>query len=51
MVYQVERGTVFLVPRGGVEKKWFQQSASTRSGAGEKETLNVNVAGENNKIT
>ena len=37
--------TVFLVPRG-VEKERFQQSASTHSGAGEKETLNINVVGK-----
>ena len=36
--------TVFLMTRG-VERKWFQQSVSTHSSAGEKETLNINVAG------
>ena len=35
---------MFLVPRR-VGKKWFQQSASTHSVAGEKETLNINVVG------
>ena len=33
---------VFLVPRG-VEKERFRQSASTHSGVGEKETLNINA--------
>ena len=33
--------------RGGLEKEWFQQSESTRSGAGEKETLNIYVMGKN----
>ena len=37
--------TMFLVP-GGVEKVQFQQSASTHSGAGEKETLNITVIGK-----
>ena len=32
---------------GGRTKKRFQQSASTDSGAGEKETLNINVVGKN----
>ena len=32
--------------RGGVEKARFQQSASTHSGTGEKETLNINVVGK-----
>ena len=32
--------------RGGVENEWFQQSAPTHSGAGEKETLNINVVGK-----
>ena len=32
---------------GGVERKRFQQSASLHSGAGEKETLNINVVGNN----
>ena len=36
---------VFLVPRGD-EKERFQQSASTHSGAGAKETLNINVVGK-----
>ena len=40
--------TVFLVPRG-VRKKWFQQSAPTHSGAGESETLNINVLGKMTK--
>ena len=35
---------VFLVPRG-VEKEPFEQSASTHSGAIEKETLNINDVG------
>ena len=37
--------TVFLVPRG-VEQEWFQQSASTHSGAGEKESVNINIVGK-----
>ena len=37
--------TVFLGPRGG-RKRGFQQSGSTQSGAGEKETLNINVVGK-----
>ena len=36
--------TVFLVPRGD-ETEPFQQSASTHSGAIDKETLNINVEG------
>ena len=36
--------TVFLVPRG-VETNRFQQSASTRSGLGEKETPNTYFVG------
>ena len=35
---------------GGGEKEWFQKSASTNSGAGEKEILNINVVGKT-KIT
>ena len=31
---------------GGVEKERFRQSASTHSGAGENETLNINVIGK-----
>ena len=40
--------TVFLVPQGGVEKEWFQQSFPTQLGAGEKETLNIHVVGKSN---
>ena len=40
--------TVFLGPRG-VEKGGFQQSGSTQSGAGEKETQNINVVGKNGR--
>ena len=36
--------------RGVVEKDRFQQSASTRSGAGEKETLNINVGGKTTRV-
>ena len=36
--------TVFC-RRWRIEKEWFQQSASTQSGAGEKDTLNINVVG------
>ena len=32
---------------GWSNKKWFQQSAATHSGAGEKETLKINVLGKN----
>ena len=48
--YTTTTTTVILVPRGGgmgVEKERLQQSASTHSGAEEKETLNINVAGMN----
>ena len=31
--------------QGGVEKHRFQQSTPTQTGAGEKETLNINVVG------
>ena len=31
--------------RGGGEKEWLQQSASTHLGAGETATLNMNVVG------
>ena len=34
--------TVFLGPRG-VEKGQFQQSASTQSGGGEKDALNIKL--------
>ena len=37
--------TAFLGPRG-VEKGGFQQSGSTQSGAGEKETQNIHVVGK-----
>ena len=39
---------LFLVPRQGFggRNKRFQQSASTNSGAGEKETLNINAVGK-----
>ena len=36
--------------RGGVGKPQFQQSATTCSGTGEKETLNINVVGNNIRI-
>ena len=35
--------------QGGVEKHRFQQSTSTQTGAGEKETLNINVVGKSFK--
>ena len=35
--------TVFLVPRG-FEKKHFEQSGPTHSGAGVKDTININAA-------
>ena len=35
---------------GGGRKKRFQQSATTNSGAGSKETLNINAAGKRKKI-
>ena len=34
---------------GWVGKEWFQQSASTHSGAGQKETLNINPVNKKNK--
>ena len=37
--------TVFAGPRRGVKKKRFQQTRSTHSGAGEKETLNIKLWG------
>ena len=40
---------VFLVSRG-VENKQFQQSVSAHSGAGEKETLNINFVGKTTHI-
>ena len=43
--------TVFLVPLGAAKKQMFQQSASLHSGAGEKETLNANVAGKTGLVT
>ena len=36
---------------GGVWKARFQQSSSTHSGAGEKETLNINVVGKKGPLT
>ena len=30
---------------GGLKTKYFQQSASTHSGAGEKVTVNINIVG------
>ena len=40
--------TTTTVPwwHGGVGKTRFEQSTSTHSGAGEKETLNINVVGK-----
>ena len=38
--------TVFLGPGGGIEQKRFQQTRSTHSGAGEKETLNNKIVGK-----
>ena len=38
------------MPRRGVEKEWFQQSATMHSGAGENETLNINVVGNRNSV-
>ena len=35
--------TVFQVPRGVEQKRFQQSSASTHSGAGEKETLTINA--------
>ena len=40
--------TVFLGPRG-VEKGVFQQAGSTQSGAGAKETQNINVVVKNGR--
>ena len=50
-IYGKNNNNYSRVPRaaGGVEKEWFQQSASTHPGAGEKETLNINVVGKTEK--
>ena len=52
-VYKVERGkqnnTNYNRVTGaawGIEEEWFQQSASTHSEAGEKETRDINVVGK-----
>ena len=37
--------------QGGVEKHRFQQSTSTHTGTGEKETLNINVVGKTSKAS
>ena len=37
--------------RGGVENEQFQQSASTHSGAGKRDALNINVVGKANSLS